>query len=411
MKLKKIFFLLLFLDLLVSLVLKYFSYIGDESFETKNFILNYFSEEDIKQGDEYSRRGFYFKFILEILQSVFLFVFVFTKFSYNLEAKISEKLKNPYLVLVVFLFSIYFIRFLVFIPFDYYFNFYLEHQFGFSKMTNLTYLIFKLKSISLILLSLAFFGSIYLFILKKFSKSWVFILPVSQLIISLVMSFLFPIFITPIFYKFEPIPEGSLKTKINSLAKRVNVDIENIYVIHESEYSTHTNAYFTGVGNKKKIFLYDTLIQNHTEEEIISVLGHELGHWVYNHQWKDIIISFFGILFFSFFLNFIFEVSKKEGSFYLKEIYSPSSIPFVIFVLLIFNSFLEIPTSKLSREQETEADLYALEITKDRESFIQTEIKMAKDNKSKLNPHPFAELYYSHPKTLDRIRLAVEYPF
>ncbi len=411
MKFKKIFLVLFILDLFLSLALKYFSYIGDESLETKNFILNYFTENDIKIGEEYSRRGFVVKIVLEILNSFILFVLVFTKFSTRLEEKISFKFKNPYIVLILFLYSIYFIRFIIFIPFDYYFNYYLEHQFGFSKMTNFTYLIFKLKSVGLILFGISIFSLIYLFLLKKFSKTWVFLVPVTQLIISLVMSFLFPILITPIFYKFETLPEGSLKNKIEALSKKVNVNIENIYVIYESEYSNHTNAYFTGFGSNKKIFLYDTLIQNHTEEEIISVLGHELGHWVYSHQIKDIGVSFFEILFFCFLLNFLFFQFKKENSLNLKEIYSPPSLPFLVLVFMLFNSFLEIPWSMLSRSQETEADIYALDITKDRESFIETEIKMAKDNKTRLNPHPFVELYFSHPKTIDRIRLALEYKF
>lgn len=411
MKLKKIFLFLLFLDLVISLVLKYFSYIGDDSLETKNFILNYFTETDIQTGEEYSRRGFIIKIILEILNSFILFFFVFTKFSIKLEEKISSKFKNPYLILILFLYTIYFIRFLIFIPFDYYFNYYLEHQFGFSKMTHLSYFLYKLKSIGLILFSLALFSGIFLFLLKKFSKIWVFLVPVAQLIISLVMSFLFPILITPLFYKFESLPEGSLKNKIETLSKKVNVNIENIYVIYESEYSSHTNAYFTGFGSNKKIFLYDTLIQNHTEEEIVSVLGHELGHWIYSHQWKDIIISFFEILFFCFLLNYLFFQFKKEQSFHIKEIDSPSSLPILVLVFLLFNSFLEIPWAMLSRSQETEADIYALDITKDRESFIETEIKMAKDNKSRLNPHPFVELYFSHPKTIDRIKLALEYKF
>ena len=136
-------------------------------------------------------------------------------------------------------------------------------------------------------------------------------------------------------------------------------------------------------------------------------MGHEIGHWKYNHQIKDILFS--GIILFigCIITKKIFELSLFQNKMNLEFIYSPSSIPILILIFGLLN-FINSPIENyLSRNDETEADREALILTLDKDSFISTEIKMAKDNKSRLNPHPIIEwFYYSHPKTLDRIKLA-----
>jgi STE24 endopeptidase len=408
MNIKKKIILFITLDFSLTLLLRFLSYFGDTADSTKIEVLKYFTEENFLAGIEYSRRGFALKIILEIFQTGFLTFLVFSKFSVNLEEKISDRMNgNQLKTTILFLLSLYFIRFIFVIPFDFYFNFILEHEFGFSKMSFADWVLFKLKSVSLSILAISFFGSLILFLLKKFEKTWIWIVPIVSFFVGLVMTILFPIFITPIFYKVEPIAEGSLKEKILILSKKASVNIENIYVIKESQYSSHTNAYFTGFGENKKIFLYDTLIQKHTEDEIISVLGHEIGHWIYSHQVIDMLINTASNFLLCVLVSYLFSIVKRDQSFHLKEIYSPSSLPFLVLIISLTGIFTEPVTSAISRFQETQADIVALELTHDREAFIQTEIKMAKDNQSRLNPHRFVEFYsYSHPKTMDRIKLA-----
>ncbi|AYV56650.1 M48 family peptidase [Leptospira kmetyi] len=408
MKLKTVLFIFYVFQILFTLTMKFLSYQGDDSPQLHEQILKYFTEDDVVKGIEYARSGFFASVLSDLIDFVVAGLFVFSPLAVRLEEWIERKTKNRFYLTVLFFFFVFSaIQFFVSIPFQYYFGFVLEHKFGFSKMTFLDWVIYTAKGLGIGIVggSVAVLG--VAFLLKKFERAWKVLVPVATLILGLLISILFPIVITPLFYEYKPIEEGSLKQKIISLCDRAQIQIENVYVINESKYSGHTNAYFTGWGQNRKIFLYDTLIQNHTEEEIISVLGHEIGHWTHNHQIKDIAISTIETLLLCFLLGYLFQKFKKEGSISLRELYSPSTLPFLFLLLSLFGSLTRPVWSSLSRYQETEADLEALILTGDKKSFISTEIKMAKDNQGRLNPHPSEIFYYhSHPTTLQRIQFA-----
>ncbi|XDD49620.1 M48 family metallopeptidase [Leptospira sp. WS92.C1] len=413
MQLKTVLLVFYVIQILFSLVMKYLSYQGDVSSELHDQILKYFTQEDIQKGIEYSRGGFFASILFDLLDFVIAGLFVFSPFAVRLEDALQKKTGNRFYITVLLFFLIYsMIQLIVSIPFQYYFGFVLEHQFGFSKMTFLDWMVYTGKSLGLGILggSIGALGIAFLF--KKFQKTWKFLVPIISLLFGLLLSILFPIVITPLFYEYQPIEEGSLKKKIVSLCESAKIQVENVYVINESKYSGHTNAYFTGWGEHRKIFLYDTLIQNHSEEEIISVLGHEIGHWTHNHQIIDIAISTLEIFLLCFAVSFLFQKAKSEGAIHLKEFYSPSSLPFLFLILSLFGSLTKPVWSTLSRFHETQADREALILTKDKKSFISTEIKLAKDNRSRLNPHPAEVIYsHSHPTTLERIRFAEKYEF
>lgn len=408
MKLKTVLFIFYVFQILFTLTMKFLSYQGDDSPQLHEQILKYFTEDDVVKGIEYARSGFFASVLSDLIDFVVAGLFVFSPLAVRLEEWIERKTKNRFYLTVLFFFFVFSaIQFFVSIPFQYYFGFVLEHKFGFSKMTFLDWVIYTAKGLGIGIVggSVAVLG--VAFLLKKFERAWKVLVPVATLILGLLISILFPIVITPLFYEYKPIEEGSLKQKIISLCDRAQIQIENVYVINESKYSGHTNAYFTGWGQNRKIFLYDTLIQNHTEEEIISVLGHEIGHWTHNHQIKDIAISTIETLLLCFLLGYLFQKFKKEGSISLRELYSPSTLPFLFLLLSLFGSLTRPVWSSLSRYQETEADQEALILTGDKKSFISTEIKMAKDNQGRLNPHPSEIFYYhSHPTTLQRIQFA-----
>lgn len=411
MKFRNLIIVLYLLQIGFSLFMKYLSYIGDDSPELHSLILKYFTEEDIQSGIEYSRRGFYASILSQLIDFVFAGIFVFTSISVKIENYLMNKTKNKFYASVVLFIIIYYgLEFIISLPFNYYFGFVLEHKFGFSKMTFLDWIVYTGKSllVGAIIGIIIGLGAVY--ILKKFQKTWKFIIPIASFIFGMIFSVIFPILITPIFYDYRPISEGSLKDKIISLCKYSNISVENVYVIDESRYSGHTNAYFTGWGNNRKIFIYDTLIKNHTEDEVVSVLGHEIGHWIHNHELIGNAASSAGLLILSFLLAFIFEKTKSEGLISLNEFYSPSSLPFIFLVSSIIFSFTNPFSSSISRMMEREADMEALILTNDKKSFIDTEIKMAKDNKSRLNSHPWIVFYYhSHPTTLERIKMAEDY--
>lgn len=403
---RKLLLSIYFIKIIVILFFKYLSYIGDTSIETQNLILKYFTIEELSQGIEYSRSGFGISLISQFIDIFILVCLVFFNYSEKLELKIQSLpgSLNLFKVSFVFLSIIYLIDFILELPFSYYFDMIIEKQYGFSNMTISSWIILHLKNFFLGYISILLSGMIIIYVLKLFNKIWIFLIPIISLIFSLVFTIIYPIYITPLYYDLEPIKSESLKEKIETLCKKENIIPESIFVIRESEYSNHTNAYFTGWGSQKKIFLYDTLIEKHTEEEIISILGHEIGHWKLNHQWKDMIWGTLALFLGCGVVQFLFNKAKIEGKMGLMEIYSPSTLPYLYMIFGLLN-FIATPIgSYMSRMDEADADRISLELTGDIQSAVSTEIKLARDNKSRLNPHPLVEFYYySHPKAIDRI--------
>jgi STE24 endopeptidase len=408
---RNILIVLFLFQFIFDLYLDYVGYIGDSSPETKTKILKYFMEEDILKGIEYNRARFaigIFTFCIKNLAILFL---AFSKYPGKLEdycAKISKD--NFFFTTVLYVFFIYTVYTLIFLPFSYYFSFVLEHEFGFSNMSVAFWFWTKLKSYLISMPILAIVSSAALYMIKKVRFYWIFAVPLGGVVLGFISSILYPLLILPIFYTTEPIAAGSLRDKIVSLAKSSNVPVNEIYIIKESEYSKHTNAFFVGFGEQKKIYLYDTLISSNTEGEIISVLAHEIGHWKHDHQVKGIAIEFvFSLIQFSV-LYFILNILKKKGDISVREFHSPATVPVFLLTLGIISSFFQPLDMYISRSMEAQADYEALLLTNDKESFISAEIKLAKENKSRLDIHPLIEmLRHSHPKTLDRIQMAEDY--
>jgi STE24 endopeptidase len=399
------------IDLLFSLFLKYLNYSGDDSPELKEQILRYFSQEDIDIGIKYDREGFAVSLISWGFSKLFIFLLVFTKFSESLEQLSDFFAKGKEIAKIFYFISIiYLIYFLMNLPFSFYFGYIIEHEYGFSKMTIGFWLWTKLKTFVISFVGINMAVQAICFAIKKFPFNWIFIIPVGSLIFGMLFTLAYPYTILPLFYDVEPIQEGSLKTKIQNLSEKSGINLSEISIIKESEYSSHTNAFFTGFGSEKKIFLYDTLIEKNTEEEIVSVLGHEIGHWKYNHTLFGVLEGFIEMLLQFLVVYYLLLLIQKEGKIFLKELHSPAVIPIILFLTGLMGTLTTPISSSISRSMETQADKVALELTNDPDSFISSEVKLAKDNKSRLDVHPFVEFYYlSHPKTMDRILLGEEF--
>tara|TARA_B110000116_G_scaffold129956_1_gene112783 strand:- start:26 stop:691 length:666 start_codon:yes stop_codon:yes gene_type:complete len=210
--------------------------------------------------------------------------------------------------------------------------------------------------------------------------------------------------IVPLFNKLVPLEDGDLKNKINDYAKKVNFPLINIFIINGSKRSAKANAYFSGLGKSKKIVLFDTLIKNHNDEELVSVLAHEVGHYKKKHIFSNLIISILitGIMLFIL-SKFLFnsEVSYALGGsisfrhfeiFAFSILYTP--ISFVLGILMNYKS----------RMNEFEADEYACK-TYNKIYLINALKKLSKDNLTNLTPHPLYVFFnYSHPPLYNRLR-------
>jgi len=401
-------FILLFL---FRLLLSFFDYHGSDSPELHSEILKYFTPEDIVNGEAYARRGFGIAIARNFIFAVIILVMSLTSLSTRLE-KVCETLTRQRFFFASFCFIVILYSSAAFLslPFNFYFSYIMEHRFGFSNMTMGFWIWTWFKSFILEIFSISIIGALALVVVRKFRFYSVFVVPMGGLIIGLMMMIVYPAVILPLFYDIKAIDNPQLEKRIIELADKTGVSVDKIYVINESDYSKHTNAFFVGFGAHKKIYLYDTLIKNNSEAEVISILAHEIGHWEYNHNLKGVVLGFMMSLFAFMLIYHVVNKMQSEPGNSIGEIYSPSIIPLYLLLFLIISAFTNPAENIISRNMEKNADYYALNVTGDPDAFISAEIRIAKDNKSRLNRHPLPAFFRSsHPAAIERIKMAELY--
>jgi STE24 endopeptidase len=297
------------------------------------------------------------------------------------------------------------IGFLAGIPFDYYHTFHIEERFGFNTNTIRTWIIDHIKSILISVILFTFLISCLLLMIRHAGALWWLWAWIFFMSFQMLMIVIYPTLIAPLFNKFEPVKDLELDRAIRDLAEKEDLRIRDIFQMDAGKRSRHTNAYFTGLGKTKRIVLYDTLIEAHSRDEILSVLAHEIGHLKLGHIKKQIML----ITIASFFLFFI--ISKALGWGLLYKSFGFTSMPqyigiFLIALLLEPIGFFLMPISMaLSRRNERQADNYVLRLLKDLGPFVNALKKMASDNLSNLRPHPlYVMFHYSHPPITERVK-------
>lgn len=289
------------------------------------------------------------------------------------------------------------------IPFEYYQTFVIEENFGFNKSTKKLFLIDKLKGMLMtVLLGGGLITLVTWLYLKTGANFWWYTWMVFT-VLTLFLTLFYSNLIVPLFNKQTPLEEGSLKEKLFAYASKQGFKLDNIFVIDGSKRSTKANAYFTGFGPKKRIVLYDTLIKDLSEEEIVAVFAHEVGHYKKKHTIYNMILSLLltgvtfyilGLLLGSPVLADAFDVEKSSfhiGLIAFGVLYSPIS------------EFTGLLMNIISRKFEYQADNFAKE-TFERDYLISSLKKLSKNSLSNLTPHKWTVLFqYSHPTLLQRI--------
>lgn len=290
------------------------------------------------------------------------------------------------------------------LPFSLYHTFVIEEKFGFNKTTLLTFITDRLKGLFLGgIIGIPLLSCILWFFESAGSFAWLWCW-CGVTIFSLIAQFLAPTLIMPLFNKFTPIEEGELKTALLNYAQSVNFPLTGIYIIDGSKRSNKSNAFFTGFGKNKRIALYDTLVQNHTTDELVAILAHEVGHYKHKHIVQSMVLSFLqsGILFFT--LSLFMNNSELSAAFYIEQTSIYASIVFFSLMYSPMSEILGILFNIFSRKNEFEADSYAVRTTHNAQSMIQALKRLSANNLSNLTPHRlYVFLNYSHPPVLQRI--------
>lgn len=301
---------------------------------------------------------------------------------------------------VVFFAGIFAVSSVISIPFNLYATFVIEEKYGFNKMTFKTYVTDTVKGIFMsALIGLPLYAALFFaFELWESNIWWIMWLILSVFVIF--FAAFYTTLVVPIFNKLSPLEEGSLRSRIEAYAQKVNFELKNIFVIDGSKRSTKANAYFSGLGGKKAIVLFDTLIDQHTDEELEAVLAHEVGHYKKKHIVGGMLVS-------------VIQIGVMSYLFYLLLSYlSNGTFDGVSFhwVLFLF-TFLYTPISfitgiignVMSRKNEFEADKYAAK-TSNADALSSGLKKLSAENYSNFYPHPlFVFVHYSHPPVLKRL--------
>ncbi len=290
------------------------------------------------------------------------------------------------------------------LPFSIYRTFILEEKYGFNKTSVKTFVVDIIKGL---VLSAILGGIILSFILWFFvnagSNAWIFAW-LSFVIFELFLYFISPVVLMPLFNKFTKLADGALKEKIDTYAMSQHFSFSGIFVMDASRRSSKSNAFFTGIGRFKKIVLFDTLLKNQTDEELVSILAHEIGHYKKRHVIKLLVISIVMAFFVFYVISFFLKSSALPQVFGV----TPSVYANLVFVGFLFGPFSQIVgigTNWLSRKFEREADNFAVTTYKNPKAFASALIKLSLENLSNLTPHPLKVfLEYSHPPVLERIR-------
>lgn len=405
------YYLIIFITILDFVWTQYLSYRNRKrmSPEIPNQLKGIYDKEEYKKQQAYQRENSRFGlFSGTVSFVVVLLILIFQGFGW-LDGEIRQYIETPLLVSLTFIGILFVGNEIISLPFSYYDTFVIEKKYGFNKSTPKIFWTDQIKGLLLSVVLGGLILSALIWFYNNFGNyAWLYAWGLITAF-SLFMTLFYSNVIVPLFNKQTPLEEGELRSAIENFSQKAGFNLTNIYVIDASKRSTKANAYFTGFGKKKRIVLFDTLINDLDTEEIVAVLAHEIGHYKKKHIIKSLITSivYTGAMLFilSFFLNNQ-ALSQALGS----DI--PSFHLGIIAFSILFTPIsliLGLATNISSRKNEYEADAYAagFELS---DALISGLKKLSIKSLSNLNPDSLnVFFYYSHPTLLQRIEKLESY--
>jgi len=372
--------------------------------DVPNGFQDHYDEDKYAKSQAYLKDNTRFGLLSSTFSLALMLIVIHTGLFGILDHIVRAQTVHPILAGLLFFGIIFIVNDMINLPISLYGTFVIEEKYGFNKTTAKTFMLDKLKGYALtFILGSVVIGPILYFFNTYGENGWW----IAWGLITAFMIAVQPLFvhvIAPMFNKFAPLEEGELRTAIEVFAEKVNFPIARIDMMDGSKRSSHSNAYFSGFGKSRRIALFDTLLDKHTTEEIVSVVAHEVGHYKKKHIITGTILGILetGVMLFVFNLIMndpalfavfgVENVSVYGGLIFFGMLYSPVSLVTSIF------------TTALSRKNEYEADTYSLENTQNKEALVSMLKGLAANNLSHLTPHPLMVfLSYSHPPVMDRI--------
>lgn len=352
----------------------------------------------------YTRTKTHFGVVSRIASALFVWVLILSGAFGALDQFLTASIGSESLIRLAYPFAIGFGIYLFQLPFSLYGQFSIEERFGFNKSSLKTFLFDQLKGMVLaVLFGVPLLLLFYWFMDTAGTSWWIFAF-IAWMGFQFLTAAIFPVFLAPLFYKFTPLPDSTLSQKIIDIAQRIQFKMAGVFTIDGSRRSSHSNAFFAGLGKTRRVVLFDTLIENLTEDEIVSVVAHEMGHDKLKHIQRTLVLSSLGSLIAFFVLA---QALQWPTFFEAFGVASPKNyIGLVLFAL--FAGVLTFPLQPffqaLSRKNEYAADRFSIETTGETVHMKAALKKLAKDNLSNLTPHPwYSFFHYSHPTLSERL--------
>ncbi len=306
---------------------------------------------------------------------------------------------------LIFAGTLFFLSSILNLPFSAYRTFVIEEKYGFNRTTPTTFITDIIKSwILAALIGGPVLAGIIWFFEFAGTYAWLYCWG-AVTAFQLFLLFIAPVTIFPLFNKFTPLEEGELKSKIKRYVRSRGLKMKGIYRMDGSRRSTKSNAFFTGFGKFRRIVLYDTLIANHSDDELLAVLAHETGHYQLRHILKNVLVSILSTGLMFFILSLFINNRNLFDAFGMEEVSVYAGLFFFAFLYAPIDLFVSIFGNYLSRRFEYAADRFSARTWGRPEAMISALKKLSVDNLTNLTPHPLMVFFtYSHPPVLKRIR-------
>jgi STE24 endopeptidase len=364
----------------------------------------YYDQDKYARSQQYLLDNTDFALIKTSVFTTLLLVFVILG-GFNLLDLWAREFRQHYIwTALAFMGALVFLSQLIEIPFAYYHTFVLEEKYGFNKTTLKTFVLDLLKGWVLVVL---LGGGVFALVVWFFTAfgSWA---PLwcwcAVFVIQIFVLFIAPIVIMPLFNKFVPLADGELKTAVENYAAKEGFKMQGLFTMDGSKRSSKANAFFTGFGALRRIVLFDTLIAQHTVDELVSVLAHEMGHYKKRHIHKFIAISAASMALMFWVLGLVINNKGLFDAFGVQNMSAYAGLVFFGFLYAPLQVVLSTVTNYLSRRYEYDADRYAVITYQKPRAMMDALKKLSVNNLANLTPHPLKVfLEYSHPPVLERI--------
>ena len=362
-----------------------------------------FNQEEYEKSQQYKKINYRFDLITSTFSFLVLLLFLFLDGFAFVDGIARSLFDNPILIGLTFFGIIMFASDILSLPFSYYATFVIEEKFGFNKTSRKTFFLDKLKGWGMMILLGGGILALIIWFYQLTGNDFWWYAWILVTIFSVFLNMFYARLIVPLFNKQTPLPEGSLRDKIETYARKEGFKLEKIFVIDGSKRSTKANAYFSGFGNEKRVTLYDTLINDLEEEEIVAVLAHEVGHYKKNHIIINLFISILttGLT--------LWLLSLFVGNPLLSQALGVEIRSFHIGLVafgILYSPISEVTgllMNYLSRKFEYQADNFARH-TFEGEPLVTGLKKLSKNSLSNLTPHPdYVFVHYSHPPLYKRL--------